>query len=466
MRFALYADFFVVDEEEGHAMKVGVRKQSFELVVRLRLSHRPGQFARVAAHVAKEGALLGDIRIIERGDEEITRDVTIEANDEAHGRHVIEGISALDGIEYVSTRDPVFDVHSGGKLAVVSTTPIETVEDLRHIYTPGVARVTKAIAKDPQLAWQYTGMGRTLGIFTNGTRVLGLGDVGPLASLPVMEGKAALYARFANLSAFPLVVAEKDPQAFVDLVVRLSSSFGAIHLEDIRAPDCYEIEDALIERLEKPVMHDDQHGTATAALAALISVANRTGMDLSKATLGQIGLGAAGSAIAKLALEYGLKEVLVSDVNEVAVKRVQAWGAVPMPMTELVQKADIVIATTGRPGLIDPKLLRPGQIIFALSNPDPEIDPSAALEAGVRFASDGRTINNALAFPGIFRGVLDVRARRIVPQMLIAAAEAIAALGTADELVPSPLSPRVHEAVARAVADKARALGLDNQARA
>jgi malate dehydrogenase (oxaloacetate-decarboxylating) len=349
---------------------------------------------------------------------------------------------------------------------VVSTTPIETVEDLRHIYTPGVARVTKAIAKDPQLAWQYTGMGRTLGIFTNGTRVLGLGDVGPLASLPVMEGKAALYARFANLSAFPLVVAEKDPQAFVDLVVRLSSSFGAIHLEDIRAPDCYEIEDALIERLEKPVMHDDQHGTATAALAALISVANRTGMDLSKATLGQIGLGAAGSAIAKLALEYGLKEVLVSDVNEVAVKRVQAWGAVPMPMTELVQKADIVIATTGRPGLIDPKLLRPGQIIFALSNPDPEIDPSAALEAGVRFASDGRTINNALAFPGIFRGVLDVRARRIVPQMLIAAAEAIAALGTADELVPSPLSPRVHEAVARAVADKARALGLDNQARA
>ncbi len=447
-------------------MKTGVRKQSFELVVRLRLSHRPGQFARVATHVANEGALLGDIRTIERGDEEITRDVTIEANDEEHGRAVIAGLAKLDGIELVSTRDPVFEVHAGGKLAMVSTTPIESVQDLRNIYTPGVARVTMAIAKSPELAWQYTGIGRTIGIFTNGTRVLGLGNVGPLASLPVMEGKAALYARFAQLTAFPLVVAENDPAAFVDLVVRLSSSFGAIHLEDIRAPDCFEIEDALIERLQKPVMHDDQHGTATAALAALISVASRTGVDLSTATLGQIGLGAAGSAIAKLALEYGLKQVLVSDVSEAAVKRVSGWGAVAVPLPELLKRADIVIATTGRPGLIDPKMLRPGQIIFALSNPEPEIDPITALAAGARFASDGRTINNALAFPGIFRGVLNVRARRIVPQMLIAAAEAIAALGTTDELVPSPLSPQVHEAVARAVADKARALGLHDTARA
>jgi malate dehydrogenase (oxaloacetate-decarboxylating) len=447
-------------------MKTGVRKQSFELVVRLRLSHRPGQFARVAAHVAKEGALLGDIRIIERGDEEITRDVTIEANDEAHGRAVIEGIAALDGIEHVSTRDPVFEVHAGGKLAIVSTTPIESVNDLRHIYTPGVARVTKAIAKSPELAWQYTGLSRTIGIFTNGTRVLGLGDVGPLASLPVMEGKAALYAAFSKLSAFPLVVAEKDPQAFVDLVVRLSSSFGAIHLEDIRAPDCFVIEDQLIEKLEKPVMHDDQHGTATAALAALISVATRTGIDLSQATLGQIGLGAAGSAIAKLCLDYGLKKVLVSDVSEAAVERARAFGAEPAPLPELVKQADVVIATTGRPGLIDPAWVREGQIIFALSNPDPEIDPDKALAAGARFASDGRTINNALAFPGIFRGVLDVRARRITPPMLIAAAEAIASLGTADELVPSPLSPAVHEAVARAVGQKARVLGLHDTARA
>ena len=447
-------------------MRTGVRKQSFELVVRLRLNHLPGQFARVANHVATAGALLGDIRIIERGDEEITRDVTIEANDEEHGRAVIAGIAALDGIEVVSIRDPVFEVHIGGKLAIVSTTPIETVQDLRHIYTPGVARVTMAIAESPELAWKYTGIGRTIGIFTNDTRVLGLGNVGPLASLPVMEGKAALYARFANLSAFPLVVAENDPEAFVDLVVRVSSSFGAIHLEDIRAPDCFTIEDMLIERLQKPVMHDDQHGTATAALAALISVAARMNIDLSTATLGQIGLGAAGSAIAKLALEYGLKQVLVSDVSEAAVQRLQGFGAIAVPLPELLKRADIVIATTGRPGLIDPQLVRPGQIIFALSNPCPEIDPITALQAGARFATDGRTINNALAFPGIFRGVLDVRARRIVPQMLIAAAEAIAALGTNDELVPSPLSPEVHEGVARAVAAKARELGLHDTARA
>jgi malate dehydrogenase (oxaloacetate-decarboxylating) len=289
-----------------------------------------------------------------------------------------------------------------------------------------------------------------------------LGDVGPLASLPVMEGKAALYARFSKLSAFPLVVAEKDPQAFVDLVVRLSSSFGAIHLEDIRALDCFVIEDLLHEKLEKPVMHDDQHGTAMAALAASISVATRMGIDLSQATMDQIGLGAAGSAIAKLCLDYGLKRVLVSDVSEAAVERARGFGAEPAPLSELVKQADVVIATTGRPGLIDPAWVREGQIIFALSNPDPEIDPDKALADGARFASDGRTINNDLAFPGIFRGVLDVRARRITPPMLIAAAEAIAGFGASDELVPLPLSSSVHEAVAQ----KARVLGLHDTAKA
>ncbi len=447
-------------------MRSSVRKQSFDLVVRLRLAHRAGQLATVASVVAGEGALLGDITTVERGDDDTTRDVTIEANDEDHGRRVIAALAQVDGVELLSTSDPVFGVHQGGKIKIVPVRDIETVRDLREIYTPGVARVTRAIAATPELAWDYTGMGRTIGIFTNGTRVLGLGDVGPLASLPVMEGKAALYARFANLSAFPLVVAEKDPASFVDLVARLSSSFGAIHLEDIRAPDCYAIEEALIARLEKPVMHDDQHGTATAALAALISVAGRLGVDLKKARLGQIGLGAAGSAIAHLALHYGVGEVMVTDPVDAAVKRAVAWGARSVELKELLQTADIVIAATGRPGLIDASLLRPGQIIFALSNPDPEIDPTDALKAGARFASDGRTINNALAFPGIFRGVLDARCRRIAPSMLVAAAEAIAALGTPDELVPSPLLAEVHLAVARAVGAEARSLGLHDTARA
>ena len=218
--------------------------------------------------------------------------------------------------------------------------------------------------------------------------------------------------------------------------------------------------------LDKPVMHDDQHGTATAALAALIGAARRTGIDLKKARVGQIGLGAAGSAIAHLAARYGVGELLVYDTNAAAVDRALAWGAKSASLLELLQEADVVIATTGRPGLIQASMLRGGQVVFALSNPAPEIEPHVALASGARFASDGRTINNALAFPGIFRGALDVRARRIVPEMLIAAAETIARLAPEDELVPSPLSRDVHAAVATAVGDAARALHLEGTARA
>ncbi len=443
-----------------------MRKQSFELVVRLRLAHRPGQLARVASVVAGQHALLGEIVISQVGDDDTTRDITIEANDSPHAERVVKALRALEGIEVLATKDPVFAAHEGGKIRVEPAVRVDSVQDMRTIYTPGVARVTTAIAQDRELAWRYTGMARTVGIFTNGTRVLGLGDVGPLASLPVMEGKAALYARLAGLSAFPLVVDEKDPQRFVDLVVRLSSSFGAVHLEDIRVPDCFEIEDRLVDILQKPVMHDDQHGTATAALAALIGASRRCGVELKSSRIGQVGLGAAGSAIARLAQRYGVKEVIVHDVNQDAVARATARGARAASLLELLQDADIIIATTGRPGLIQPSMLRGGQVVFALSNPAPEIEPHVALVAGARFASDGRTINNALAFPGIFRGALEARSRRIVPEMLIAAAEAIAGLAPTDELVPSPLHAQLHEAVARAVADAARAVGLEGTARA
>jgi len=263
---------------------------------------------------------------------------------------------------------------------------------------------------------------------------------------------------------------EKDPtlNAFAlpggYIGVNSGTIVGAQSESELAAVLAHEIAHVTQRHMSRMVSNQGQ--ISTAALAALISVATRMGIDLSQATLGQIGLGAAGSAIAKLCLAYGLKKVLVSDVSEAAVERARGFGAEPAPLSELVKQADVVIATTGRPGLIDPAWVREGQIIFALSNPDPEIDPDKALAAGARFASDGRTINNALAFPGIFRGVLDVRSRRITPSMMIAAAQAIAALGTADELVPSPLSPAVHEAVARAVAQKARALGLHDTARA
>jgi len=296
--------------------------------------------------------------------------------------------------------------------------------------------------------------------------VLGLGDIGALASLPVMEGKAVLYDQLAKISATPILVDTRDPKEFVETVLRLAPGFGAIHLEDIRTPDCFYIEEQLQARLQKPVLHDDQHGTATAALAAIINVCRLTGRDLTKARIGQLGLGAAGSSIARLALAYGVEEVLVSDVSAEAVARLTAHGARPTDLTTLMREADIVIATTGRAGLISPAMIRQGHVIFALSNPEPEISPDAARAAGAAFAIDGRSINNALAFPGLFKGALEIRSRAITIEMLIDAAEVIARMAEPGEVVPSPLNQQVHEAVRQATVACARRLGLANTARA
>lgn len=442
-----------------------MRKYSHDVVLRVRIQHRPGQLARLATTLAEQGALLGDIATHHLGERDTVRDVTVEADDEAHVARVVEAIRGLEGMELISTSDKVFERHRGGKIRSVSRTAVTSIADLRYIYTPGVARVSRAIERDPSLAWEYTGVGNSVGIFTNGTRVLGLGDVGPLASLPVMEGKAALYDQFAGISATPLLVDTKDAEVFIETVALLAKTFGGIHLEDIRVPECFRIEDELVRRLCKPVMHDDQHGTATVALAAVINACAMTGVDPRASRVGQIGLGAAGSAIARMVLAYGAKEVLVTDVSPAAVARMAAMGATPSDMATILRECDIVVATTGRPGLIPADKVRRGQVIFALSNPDPEIAPDLALAAGAAFAGDGRSINNALAYPGIFKGALSVRAGSITPTMLLAAAEAIAAHATKGELVPSPFDAHVHDAVRDAVAGRARVDGVAGTAR-
>jgi malate dehydrogenase (oxaloacetate-decarboxylating) len=442
-----------------------MRKVSIDTELEVRLKHRPGQMARLAQAIAEEKGLLGEITTLRIGEEDTVREVTIETESDAQTERVIAAVRAVDGVEVLRVTDRVFEVHKGGKIHASSRVEIRHVTDLRYIYTPGVARVARAIEKDPALAWELTGMGNSVGIFSNGTRVLGLGDVGPLAAMPVMEGKAVLYDAFVGLSATPLVVAEKDPDAFIETVVRLAPSFGAIHLEDIRIPDCFRIEAELCRRLDKPVMHDDQHGTATVALAALINACALTKIDFSRAKIGQIGLGAAGSAIALLSLAYGPQALLVTDRSEEAMKRLEAQGAQRADLSTLMREADIVVATTGRPGLIEPSMVRPGQVIFALSNPDAEIAPHEAMAAGAAYASDGRSINNALAFPGLFRGALDVRSRSITRDMMIAAARAIAAHAEPGEVVPSPLAKGVHQAVRAAVAEEARRRGLAGTAR-
>jgi malate dehydrogenase (oxaloacetate-decarboxylating) len=277
--------------------------------------------------------------------------------------------------------------------------------------------------------------------------VLGLGDIGALASLPVMEGKAVLYDRFVGLGAVPILVDETDPEAFVDTVCRVAPSFGGIHLEDIRTPDCFWIEDELIRRLPQPVMHDDQHGTATVLLAAVLSALRHTGREGQRDLVcAQVGLGAAGLAIARLLIDAGF-EVVGVDPGEDARRRLEDRGGRTASLGDAAAEADILIATTGVVGLITPELVRPGQIVLALSNPVPEITPEAAIEAGAAFAADGRSVNNALAFPGLFKAALDIGAPAITSAMKIAAAEAISARAPDEELVPSPFDPDVHENV-------------------
>lgn len=437
-----------------------LRSDSFDVTLRLRLQHRPGSLAELAATIARADALIGDITTERIAERDSTRLVTIETLDQAHADRVVATIRGLDHVEVLGIVDQVHEWHRQGKLRVVPRREVKTIRDLRMVYTPGVARICKEIEAAPERAWELTGMGQTVGIFTNGTRVLGLGDIGALASLPVMEGKALLYSQLASLSAVPVLVDEKDPRAFAATVERVSAGFGAIHLEDIRAPDCYEIERLLIERLSKPVFHDDQHGTATAALAAIVRVCDRIGLHPHEAVLGQIGLGAAGSAIAKLAKSFGFKRVLVADRNESLLAEAKAWGAAPRPLDMLMRESRIVVAATGRANLISPADVQREQVILALSNPAPEISPESALAAGAAIAEDGRSVNNALAYPGIIRGALEARVRYITPEMLIGAARAIASCAHPDELLPSVLDERVHrlvcDAVKRAAGSEAR----------
>ncbi|OZD14362.1 NAD-dependent malic enzyme [Rhodococcus sp. 14-2470-1a] len=380
------------------------------------------------------------------------------------------------------TDEDIFLGHVGGKLSVELTAPLDTQRDLSIAYTPGVAQVSRAIASDASLAKQYTWTDRLVAVITDGSAVLGLGDIGPRASLPVMEGKAALFKRFAGLNSIPIVLDTNDVDEIVDTIVRLRHSFGAVNLEDISAPRCFEIEKRVVEALDCPVMHDDQHGTAIVALAALNGAAKFQGRRTSELKIVISGAGAAGVACANIFLAAGISDVVVLDSRGIvsadrgdlnAVKVDLAARTNPRGLSggagDALVGADVFLGVSA--GKIDESYIAsmaPHSIVFALSNPDPEIHPErAALYASI--VATGRSdfpnqINNVLAFPGVFRGALDAGARRITEGMKLAAAEAIlSVLGdelAADKIVPSPLDPRVAPAVADAVAAAARAEGV------
>lgn len=432
--------------------------------LRVRNQHRPGVFGRLARAVGDAGANLGDIRTVWVGPDHIVRDVDVLLASPEVLEAVVEAVSGAEDVELLEVIDDVLELHIDGKLEIRPTHPVKTVHDLRRVYTPGVAEVVHAIVKKPDDSYIFTIRGKTVAIVTNGTRVLGLGNVGPVASLPVMEGKAALLHQFAGVSAIPIVLDTRDPGEIVATVKHLAQGFGAIQLEDIESPACFEVERRLVTELEMPVLHDDQHGTAVAALAASENAMKRAGLALASARVGVIGLGAAGTAISHMLQAATEPDVMGFDPNPEGQKRLRSVGGqVAATLEEVFAACDLVICVTGRAGLVAAELVRKGQVILALSNPEPEIAPEAALAAGAAFAADGRSVNNLLGFPGILRAALDCRVTGITQEMYVAAARVIAAHAGPNELVPNPLRRDIHRAVARAVAAAAARSGVARQ---
>ena len=428
--------------------------------VRVRDEQAAGILARLISAISEVGGNIGEIRLLTETSKAVVRDITVYADDAGHMERVLEAMRTNPGTRLLAVQDEVLELHKKGKIAIRSRYPIDSLDILRRVYTPGVAEVCLMIAKDPSLARQYTVTSHFVAIITDGTAVLGLGDIGPLAGMPVMEGKAMLMETLVGLSGVPILLNTKDPDEIVTTVLHIAPTFAAIQLEDISAPRCFEIEARIQAQLKKPVMHDDQHGTAVVTTAALMVVARQTGTDLAKAVIGQIGLGAAGNATARMLMKLTGNPVLGADLSEDALVRHERGGGKRSTLKEIMAEANIVIATTGSPGLIKPEMVHKGQVILALSNPNPEISPEAAIAAGAVFAADGSSVNNVLGFPGILRGAVDADASHISHEMYLSAAQTIANMTPSGELVPSPLDKKVHQAVARAVAEKAIEQGI------
>lgn len=428
--------------------------------IRARNEQTIGQLARLLSVISDAGGGVGDIHLLTETSRHVVRDIVIYTDALDQMNSVIEAIRAIPGTKVMDVRDEVLELHQKGKIAIRSRYPIDSLATLRRVYTPGVAEVCLKIAQDPAMARLYTSISHMVAIVTDGTAVLGLGDIGPLAGMPVMEGKAMLMETLVGLSGIPILLDTRDTDQIIETVAAIAPTFAAIQLEDISAPRCFEIEERLQKRLDIPVMHDDQHGTAVVTVAALMVASRQTGVYLSAAKIGQIGLGAAGFATARMLMRLTGNPVWGADLNPDALKRLEGAGGRPSNLREIMANCDIIVSTTGAAGLIKPEMVRKGQIILALSNPNPEIEPDTALAQGALFAADGKSVNNVLGFPGIFRGAVDANVPRITHEMLLAAAQTIADLTPPGELVPNPLEKKVHLAVARAVAQKAIDQGI------
>jgi malate dehydrogenase (oxaloacetate-decarboxylating) len=461
----------------------------FSLTLRVELPHRPGALRKVTSAITRAGGLIGAVDTVEPGGEHMIREITVDCISHEHKGRVISAVQAVRGVRIVETTDRTFELHRGGKLHTGLNAPLKTRDDLSMAYTPGVARVCIAIRDNRQKAFKYTIKSNTVAVVTDGTAVLGLGDIGPEAALPVMEGKAMLFKEFAGVDAFPICVDTKDADEIVDTVKRIAPAFGGINLEDISSPRCFEIERRLTDELDIPVFHDDQHGTAIVVLAALLNACRLTGRPIEGLSAVMVGAGAAGVAVAKILLNAGLRSIVAcdrfgaintsrADYAERSMNAPKVWlaentneeGRDGAPR-EVLEGTDLFIGLSG-PGIIDAadlQRMNPEPFVFAMANPNPEVRPEEAAPYA-RVMATGRSdypnqINNVLAFPGVFRGALDVRARHITEEMKLAAAHGIAGVVADEELdedyiVPSVFNRDVGRAVASAVADEAKRSGI------
>ncbi len=454
---------------------------SYSITVRLEVPAGGTAISRLTTCVEEAGGIVTALDVTASGHDKLRIDVTCAASDTAHADRIVEALRAIEGVDVHKVSDRTFLMHLGGSIQMESKHPIRNRDDLSMVYTPGVARICQAIAANPEDARRLTVKRNSVAVVTDGSAVLGLGNIGPAAALPVMEGKAALFKRFAGIDAWPLCLDTQDPDLIVEIVRAVSPGFAGINLEDISAPRCFEIERRLRDILDIPVFHDDQHGTAIVVLAALTNALRVVGKDLKDVRIVMSGAGAAGTAILRLLMEAGARDVVVADVEGVvyrdrpglheslfALAEATNQRGLTGSLRDAVAGADVFIGVSA-PHVIDGddvSKMADGSIVFALANPVPEIDPAEARRHATVVAT-GRSdypnqINNVLAFPGVFRGLLDASANQIDDSLLVAAAEAIARTVTSDELnanyiIPSVFHADVHTAVASAVRTAAEA---------
>ncbi len=458
---------------------------SYSFTVRLAYPNRVGTLARIVSAIGKDGGDIGAVDIVASDAKGMTRDITVRPRDAAHQEQIVARVRRLSGVKVINVSDRVFLLHLGGKIAIQNKVPLVTRDALSMAYTPGVARVCEAIAAQPRKAWQLTIKGNSVAVVSDGTAVLGLGDIGPEAAMPVMEGKAMLFKEFGKVDAFPICLATKDTEEIIRTVKNIAPVFGGINLEDISAPRCFEIEARLKQELDIPVFHDDQHGTAVVVLAALLNAVKIVRKEIKDLKIVVTGVGAAGVACSKIIMAAGGRNIIGFDRTGAIHKGrtegmnyMKQWFAENTNPTgfsgslpDALNGADLYMGLSG-PGTIQAKDLakmNKDAIVFAMANPTPEVMPEEAAPY-VRIMATGRSdypnqINNVLCFPGIFRGALDCHASDINEEMKLAAAYAIANVILPSELsdeyiIPGVFNPNVAEAVAKAVVKAARDTGV------